>query len=379
MIKRSLNKVLEEKLFKGKVFILVGARQVGKTTLIKEIEKKYSGSSIYLSGDESDIRMMFQEPTSTKLKSIIGNNKLVIIDEAQLIENIGLSIKLLIDNSEDIQIIATGSSSFDLKEKVKEPLTGRKYEYILYPLCFKELVEYTSFIEEKRLLESRLIYGCYPEIITKQEEAKELLKLISDSYLYKDILAYERIKKPEKLEKLLQALALQIGNEVKFHEIGQIIGTDNETVERYINILEKAFVIFRLPSLSRNRRNELKKSRKIYFYDNGIRNAIINNFNPLPLRQDVGSLWENFLIVERIKYNHYHKVFCNYFFWRTHSQSEIDFIEERDGKLYAFEFKWNAENKNIRVFNTFLQSYSNAECSCIDRNNFVDFVVPKSD
>ncbi len=376
MINRILLDKINNDLFKGKTLVLLGARQTGKTTLLSELSSKTSEPILFLSGDDSDTREMFVEANATKMASIIGNYKLVIIDEAQRIHNIGLSLKIINDNFLKVQVIATGSSAFELTDKINEPLTGRKFEYQLYPFSFEELSNNTSNLVERRSLEQRLIYGSYPEVVVNPDRAKTLLKLLAESFLYKDVLTYERIKKPEKVEKMVQALALQMGSEVNYHEIGKMIGADNETVESYINILEKAFIIFRLTSFSRNKRNELKKSRKLYFYDNGIRNAIINNFNPLSLRQDVGSLWENYLVMERVKYNHYHEVYCNYHFWRTHTQTEIDFIEERDGKLFAFEFKWNPKHRKIRSFQSFALAYPNSQFEVITPENYEGFVNP---
>jgi predicted AAA+ superfamily ATPase len=274
----------------------------------------------------------------------------------------------------DVQVIASGSSTFDLAHRTAEPLTGRKYEFLLLPLSFGEMVQHHGLLEEKRLLEHRLIFGYYPEIVTKPGEEKELLKLLAGSYLYKDLLSFGGIKKPALLEKILQALALQVGNEVSFTEIGQLVKADNETVERYIDLLEKTYVIFRLPAFSRNIRNEIKKGRKIYFYDNGIRNAIISNFNQPLLRSDIGALWENFLVSERRKRVLALEDDVASFFWRTTQQQEIDYIEEKSGKLSAYEFKWNpASRKKIPL--TFLRSYPNTESMTITPDNFEHFLM----
>jgi len=301
--------------------------------------------SIILNGDEPDIRELLSNCTSTRLRSIIGDHRIVCIDEAQRINNIGLTIKIFTDQLKEVQVIASGSSAFDLANRTAEPLTGRKYETLLLPLSFKEMVEHHGLLEETRLLAHRLVYGYYPEIVTK----------------------------PVLLEKILQALALQLGNEVSYHEIGQLVGADNQTVERYIDLLEKAFVIFRLPAFSRNVRNEIKKGRKIYFYDNGIRNTIISNFNLPEIRNDVGALWENFMISERTKYLIMNQIAAKSYFWRTTQQQEIDYIEERDGKLYAFEFKWNPLGK-IKIPKTFLNSYSSAETEIITPKYFESFL-----
>jgi predicted AAA+ superfamily ATPase len=280
----------------------------------------------------------------------------------------------MVDNIPDVQVIAMGSSALELAGRIKEPLTGRKYEYYLYPLSFEEMVNHTSLLEEKRLLEHRMIYGYYPQIVTSPGNEETLLQLLSDSYLYKDLFALEQVKKPMLLEKLLQALALQIGSEVNYHELSQLVGADKETVERYIDLLEKAFVVFRLSSLSRNLRNEIKKGKKIYFWDNGIRNAIIKNFNLPSQRQDIGGLWENFLVSERQKVMHYHQKYINRYFWRTHAQQEVDYIEEQGGKLSAWEFKWNPKAKG-RIPKTFLEAYPQTETGVITPANVEDWLL----
>jgi len=373
-IKRKLEHVIKKNLFKKKAIIIYGPRQAGKTTLVKKIINDINKPTLWLNGDEPDIRTLLSDTTSTKLKSIIENNKIVVIDEAQRIKNIGITIKLIVDNISNTQIIATGSSSFELANRISEPLTGRKFEYLLLPFSFEELSLYYSLIEEKRLIEERLVYGYYPEIVITNESKKEKLKLLSDSYLYKDILNLNGIKKSDKLEKLIQALALQIGNEVSFSELGDIVGLDNETVEKYIQILEKAFIIFKLKSFSRNLRNELKKRNKIYFYDMGIRNAVINNFNTIELRNDIGNLWENFIISERMKFLQYNRIYANQYFWRTHNKQEIDYIEEKEGHIYAYELKWNPRKK-IKLPEKFITTYKPEETKVITSLTFVEFIM----
>ena len=373
VIKRMLEKNIVKKFFKGKAILILGPRQVGKTTLVKYLTRKFTDSLLFLNGDEADVREFLTNTTSSALKKIIGKNKVIVIDEAQRIENIGLTLKLLVENFPSRQIIATGSSSFELSNKINEPLTGRKFEYHLYPLSFHEMSNHTSLLEERRLLEHRLIYGYYPEVVTSSGEEKDILRELSGSYLYKDIFSFEQIKKPMLLEKLLQALALQIGSEVTYQELGRLVGADCVTVERYIDLLEKTFVIFKLPSLSRNIRNEIKKGRKIYFYDCGIRNAIIKSFNPLSMRQDVGALWENFLISERIKSNHYSNKWINAYFWRNHAQQEIDYIEEYEGKFHAYEFKWNPKKK-AKFSKSFINGYPDSDTEVISTENFDSFV-----
>ncbi|PCI25164.1 ATPase [Candidatus Peregrinibacteria bacterium] len=373
-IKRHLESKIIENLWKEKVIIVYGARQVGKTTLVKKILAKYEDISLYLNCDEPDVREALANKTSTELKGLIGKKTLVVIDEAQRVMNIGLSLKLLIDNFPEIQIIATGSSSFDLSNKIKEPLTGRKYEFYLYPLSVSELSDQCSALELNRILEQRMVYGMYPEIVNKSNEVAETdLRNLANSYLFKDVLQYQNIKNPEILEKLLQALALQIGNEVSYNELGGLLGIDKATVASYIRILEQAFIVFRLPPLSRNIRSELKKLRKIYFYDTGMRNALINNLNPLSLRNDTGALWENFLISERKKQNHYSDNFVNSYFWRTHQQQEIDYIEEKNSSFIASEFKWG--KKKALFPKIFLENYKNATTQLVNRDNWMDFIL----
>ncbi|MBL8026791.1 MAG: ATP-binding protein [Fibrobacteres bacterium] len=376
MIKRQLTSKIENELFKNKAIVLLGPRQAGKTTLCKSVVANSNIPPLFLNGDETDIREAFESPTSTKLKAFFGQAKLIIIDEAQRIKNIGLCIKLITDNFPEIQIIATGSSSFELANSINEPLTGRKWEHILLPLAFNDMANHHGLQEEKRLLEHRLLYGYYPEVVTSPGNEIRLLHHLADSYLYKDILTWERIAKPERMEKLVKALALQIGSEVSYSELGQITGLNNETVEKYISLLEKAFVLFRLHAYSRNGRNELKKSKKVYFYDLGIRNAVINNFASLGNRADVGALWENFLIVERMKWSQANDRYISRYFWRTTQQQEVDYIEDHDGKLFAYEFKWST-NKAHKIPNTFIVNYPDTVTCLISRDNFIEFIAGK--
>jgi len=375
MINRANNLQFKQWMFRGKVLILIGSRQVGKTTLISEISKNFAQEDVLFTNcDESDVRAVLENSSSTALKAFIGSKKLFIIDEAQRVKGIGLTLKLIADTLKEVQVIATGSSAFDLRNELEEPLTGRKIVIELFPISTQEMVNHTSYLEEKRMLEQRMIFGMYPEIINNPTDAKKLLKELSDSYLFKDILSYKDIRQPDALRKLLTALSLQVGSEVSYNEIGNLIGLDKETVERYIDLLEKSFVVFRLTSLSRNGRNELKKSRKIYFYDNGVRNAVINNFNPLSLRADVGDLWENFMISERRKTLHYNQIFANTYFWRTHTQQELDYIEEREGKLFTYEFKWS-EKKKAKLPKIFTELYPENEFEFINSKNYMENFV----
>lgn len=329
---------------------------------------------LYLNGDDADVRDILTNTTATKLKTVIGNNKIAFIGEAQRIPNIGLTLKLFTDQIKTVQVIATGSSAFELSSQINEPLTGRKYELMLYPLSFDEMVQHHGLIKERRLIEHRIIYGYYPEIVSKIGEEAELLKLLADSYLYKDLLMLDQIKKPLILSKLLKALALQVGSEINYNEIAQIVGSDPKTVDKYMDLLEKTFVVFRLPAFSRNIRNEIKKGKKVYFYDCGIRNAIIGNFKSISSRTDIGALWENFVISVRLKHREYHNIDAEQYFWRTTQQQEIDFIEETYESLHAYELKWSPTAK-VKFPSTFSTSYPNATFDSISPKNIEDFLL----
>jgi uncharacterized protein len=373
MVDRALKKQMQKAFFKGKVMMLLGARQAGKTTLLKALQTEFKGNTLWLNADEGDVRLQFNNAvTSSQLLQMFGQAQLIIIDEAQLINDIGLKLKLFIDTNPKSQIIVSGSSVFELLNKTNEPLTGRKLDFHLYPLSFNELTANTNLLTQKRLLETRLIFGSYPEIVSNAGNEIYLLKLLTNSYLYKDILQIEGIKKTQLLDKLLLALALQVGNEVSYAEVAQTIGVDAATVEKYIDILEKAFVVFRLTALSRNLRNEIKKTKKIYFYDNGILNAITNNFNSIALRNDKGALWENYLMIERKKRNAYANHYCNNYFWRTFDQAEIDYIEEYNGALHLYEFKW--KTKRNKMPQSIQQAYTIANSQFIDVENFEKFL-----
>lgn len=373
MIHRILEEKLAPLLHGNKAIIIMGARQVGKSTLLKMMLDN-SNDTLWLNGDDTDVQEMFRNISSTRLRAIIGNNKIIVIDEAQRITDIGLRIKLITDQMTGVQVIATGSSSFELASKVNEPLTGRKREFRMFPFSFREMVQHTSFLDELRMLPHRLVYGYYPEIVSSEGDEKILLKELSDSYLYKDILSFENINKPDKLSRLLRALALQIGCQVSYSEVGNLIGLDSKTVERYVDILERAYIIFRLGSFSRNMRNELKSSRKIYFWDTGIRNAVIGNFAQIENRNDVGELWENFIIAERLKQNAYNGSFASIGFWRTKQQKEIDYIEEENSKLHAFEFKWNEKKAKTKCPDAFASAYPEATFTIITPQNIEDFL-----
>lgn len=376
MINRYLQQIIEQRLYKKKAILLFGARQTGKSTLAEAVLQSSGKEYLIMNGDDADVRDLFSQVTATKLRGIFGNHQLVLIDEAQRIPQIGLAIKIIIDQLKDVQVIATGSSSFELSGQVNEPLTGRKYEYMLYPLSFGEMVNHHGLLEEKRMIQHRMIYGYYPEIVSSPGEERERLKLLAGSYLYKDLLMLENIKKPVLLEKILRALALQLGQEVNYTELGQLTGTDRKTIEKYIDLLEKAFVIFQVPAFAKNVRNEIKKGRKIYFYDCGIRNAVIGNFTSLDSRPDTGALWENFIIAERLKYLRNVGNDSRLYFWRTTQQQEIDLVEDDNGKLTAVEFKWN-KNSKARIPLTFRENYPGAEMKVVTPENVEEFLMEK--
>ncbi len=373
MIKRILEQRIRDRLFTGKAIILMGPRQTGKTTLLNTIFGDEPGVT-WLNGDDPEIRLLLDDVTTLKWKRILGNSKVMVLDEAQRIADIGLKLKLITDQIPEVQVVASGSSAFELANRINEPLTGRKWAYHLFPLSYAEMEAHHGFVAEHKRIAERLVYGYYPEVVNHPGQEQELLGQLMDSFLYKDILMWERIQKPEKLTRLLQALAFQVGSEVSYHELGQIVDLDNQTVENYINLLEQTFVIFRLPPLSRNLRKELKRKRKIYFYDNGMRNAIIAQFQPLELRQDVGALWENWLISERKKALHYRGIQANTFFWRTQDQQEIDYIEERDGKMWAYEMKWSPKAKST-FSKTFTQAYPEHALQLIHRENYYEWLA----
>lgn len=375
IIDRKLFPIVKEHLFRRKAIIILGARQVGKSTLMGKIVKDLGEPTLSLNCDDPDVRMLLADINSTNLRLLIGTNKIVAIDEAQRVDNIGLTLKRIVDEYSDVQLLVSGSSSLRLKTSINEPLTGRKYEYLMYPISTGELYDTSGFMSTSQMLEFRLVYGSYPDILTHTSEAKELLMTLAESYLYKDILELDDIRKPVLLQKILVALALQVGSEVSYAEVARTIGSDPKTVERYIDLLEKSYVLYTLPALSRNMRNELKKTRKIYFYDNGIRNAIIRNYGPIELRNDTGALWENFFITERIKFNSYAGKHVNYYFWRTTSQQEIDFIEESDGEFRIFEMKWNPAKGSTKFPDSFIRTYNPKEAHIVTQANYMEFLI----
>lgn len=371
MYSRYLREKIERRLGSGKAIVVIGPRQVGKTTLIESIleTKDY----LLLNGDDPKTRSLLTEPNTEQIRTILGKYKFVFIDEAQRIEGIGLTMKIITDRFKDVQLFVSGSSSFDLGNKINEPLTGRKWEYQLFPISWEEFENYHGYLNAEQQLENRLLYGFYPDVLNNVGDEISILRNLVNSYLYKDILSYADIRKPEVLEKLVQALALQLGSEVNYSELAQTVNVDKNTISKYIDILQKGYIIFKLSSFSRNVRNEIKTNKKIYFYDNGVRNMVIGNFNPLDLRTDKGALWENFLISERMKQIEYKQSLARTYFWRTKQQQEVDFVEENSGKIIGYEFKWN-KKKTTRLPKTFVESY-HAESNVIDRDNFREFVI----
>ena len=372
MIRRAQQDIIERHLFKGKAIIVIGARQVGKSTLFRMILEGRTEPTLMLNCDEPEVKETLSNANLKELQLLVGQHKIVVIDEAQRVPDVGLTLKRIIDNFPDVQLMVTGSSSLELQSKLNEPLTGRKFEYHLFPLSTGELLASQGLLAVKQTLESRLIYGSYPDIVTNAADAKELLLNLANSYLYKDLLELEGIRRPMLLSKLLTALALQVTSEVSYNELAQTIGTDNKTVEKYIDLLEKCFIVFRLNGFNRNLRTELKRSKKIYFYDNGIRNAILQNFAPLSMRQDTGALWENFVITERLKANQAAGRYVNSYFWRTTQQQEIDYVEESDGQFALFEMKWNPKKGNTRFPAVFSEAYDVKEKIVVTPDNWLE-------
>lgn len=370
MIKRTLSETILASFNKGKAIVVLGPRQVGKTTLIQEClaDKEY----LFLNGDDPVVHDALHKAGESKLRALIGRHSIVFIDEAQRIKDVGLIAKIITDQFKDVQLLISGSSALDLNQSTQEPLTGRKMEYPMFPISWEEFEDHVGVLEGMAQLEERIIFGMYPDVINHRSDARDVLNQLTSSYLYKDVLSRSGIQKPELLDRLLKALALQVGHEVSYNELAGLLEIDKATVSKYIDLLEKTFIVFRLTSFSRNLRNEIKHNRKIYFYDNGIRNAIIQNLNRLDVRVDKGALWENFLISERMKMRSYHKLYANSYFWRTVQKQEIDLIEERDGQLHAFEFKWNRRGKD-KLPSSFISEYG-AIGQVIDTDHFREFV-----
>lgn len=375
-IERTITKDIEKHLFKDKIIVIYGPRRVGKTTLVKHLAKKYAKKKkiLYLTGDDIVTQSNLSTRNQALLKQFFGNAELVIIDEAQRITNIGINLKIIVDTFPEIQIIATGSSSFELANEINEPLTGRTFTYFLPPFTLQELHNQLKPNEIIALLDKLLLYGFYPEVFLGRSEDKErILKDITNNYLFKDVLAFEGQKNSQFIFKLLQLLAFQAGNEVSYNELAQILEVGKAHVEKYINLLEQTYVIYIIGPFSRNLRNEIGKKRKIYFWDTGIKNALIQNFNDINLRPDIGSLWENFYISERIKYLKTNLINKNIYYWRTYDQKEIDYLEESDGMLKGYEIKWRKEK--ARYYSDFLKTYKNSSINLINKDNFLDFII----
>lgn len=376
MIKRAIEERILNALAKKKVVTIMGPRQVGKSTLAGAMIPK-DAKVLEINGDNTDVQTMFVDVDESKMKVLIGNNNFLLVDEAQKIGNVGNMLKIVAEKFNDIKVIVTGSSAFKLAAAVNESLTGRKREFRLYPLSFKEMADDTSALEESRMINHRLVYGYYPEMVTSPSDEKEVLKELIDSYLYKDVMEENDIAKPDKLVKLVQALAFQIGSTVSANELSGLVGVDAKTIERYIDILEKSYIIFTLPSYAKNQRNELKFARKLYFWDMGIRNGVIGNMAPVSLRspEELGHMWENFLIAERIKRNDYAgRIFVQHYFWRTQQKKEVDLIEIEDGMMTGFEIK-RKEGKRVGAPASFTAAYPDAHFECITPTDLMSFLM----
>ncbi len=370
---------LEKSVEPGKVTVVYGPRRAGKTTLIKEFLSSYIGKYLFLNADELANRELLESQSAQKFAELVNNQKLLVIDEAQRVKEIGLNLKILVDTFPNLAIVATGSASFDLANKINEPLTGRKTILTLYPINFEELSTTLTTFEAKKQLERWMIWGGYPQSVTTEsiEKRTPILEELVESYLYKDILELNDVKRTDKIVDLLRLIAFQIGKEVSLAELASNLALNRETIERYLDLLEKVFVIFRVNGFSRNLRKEIVKNHRYYFFDNGVRNTLIQNFNPLHLRDDVGQLWENYLVSERIKANHYHGKTVNSYFWRTYDQKEIDLIEETGGKLFGYEFKWQESQLNKSTVREFTTAYSNSSVESITKENFDKFLLLK--
>jgi len=374
MIPRMAQKQVERRLFEKKAIIIYGARQTGKTTLAKQVIKKYGEKAQYFDCELLSVRQNLQIPEADKLKSFLGKYKVVVLDEMQRLPNAGVILKILVDHCPEVQIIATGSSSFELANKTSEPMTGRAIRFTLYPFSVMELEQQFNRAEIDAKLEKIIRFGSYPEVFLAEsdERAEERLNEIVSNYLYKDILAFEGINKSGIIENLLKFLALQLGSEVSMNELAQNLGVSRLTVQKYLRILEQSFIIFTLGAFSRNLRKEISKSVKIYFYDSGVRNSLIQNYNASSLRNDAGALWENLMIIERLKRNSHQDLRSNKYFWRTYNQKEIDYLEERSGKLSAFEFKLKGQAKRPAEF---FSTYPNSEFLTVTKDNYFEFIT----
>ena len=376
-IRRTLEEELRRRLFGGKALILYGPRQSGKTTLVKHLVSELpAGDVLWLNGDNPDVRTRLSGISTSAWRLLLGNRRLLVVDEAQHIDGIGMALKLVIDEIPEVQVIATGSSAFELMNRTAEPLTGRKFEFRLPPLTFRELVAARGLLEETQERERRLLFGSYPDVVAHPGEEPYLLSEIAGSYLFKDIYALDGLKKTSALDRLVRALAFQIGSEVSLGELAGLVGMDVKTVDRYIDLLAKCYIVHPLGAFSRNLRNEIKKGFKVYFYDLGIRNAVIGNFSPIASRSDAGHMWENYLIMERVKLNANRPFPPRQFFWRTMApkSNEIDYLEEADGKLRAWEIKSDT-NSTAKIPRTFKNAYPDAETGIITPRNYDSFLL----
>src|SRR3990167_7045694 len=375
-IKRILTTSIIEKLtFTNKGIIIYGARQVGKTTLVNKIIQKLSLRTLNINGDQSRYIDIISSRDLGKIKSLLSGYDMLFVDEAQRIPEIGINLKIILDNLPKLKVVVTGSSSLDLASKISEPLTGRVWSYHLYPISFSELSAFQNRAELDINLEERLIYGSYPEIFSYESlfQKREYLQTISDAYLYRDLIEFGDIKNSSNIRDLLKILAFQIGSEVSLTELGTSLAMSKDTVSRYIDLLEKSFIIFRLGGFNRNLRKEVTRMDKIFFYDLGIRNILIDDLKPLKDRNDSGRLWENFLIVERMKRQEYAKTIYSHYFWRTHTGAELDYVEEKNGILYGFEFKSGKKVSKVPV--GWLKAYPESKFQCINKNNYLDFIL----
>lgn len=374
-IKRTIYDRIVQRLKPNKVILLFGARRVGKTILLRQIIGQFDGKCLLLNGEDSNTLILLEQQTVANYRQLLQGVDLLVIDEAQNIPLIGQKLKLIVDEIEGIRVIASGSSSFDLLNKTGEPLVGRSLSFLLFPFSQSELCSVENRFETSSNLESRLIYGSYPELsqLIGNDERADYLRNIVNAYLLKDVLAVEGLKNSSKMKDLLRLIAFQMGNEVSYDELGRQLGMSKNTVEKYLDLLSKVFVIYRLGAYSTNQRNEVSKAGKWYFYDNGIRNAIIGNFQPLSGRQDVGALWESYLISEKIKQNHYLGQNKDFFFWRIYGGKEIDLIESSNGDLNAFEFKWG--DKIPKVPAPFANNYPKASFRVINQKNYLEFIL----
>lgn len=375
-IQRTIEASMVEKLQPNKVIVLLGARRVGKTLLLNHlIEHSIHEPFLFFNGEDMAVQALLSQRTAENYKRLMGDKKLLILDEAQKLEDVGQILKFMVDTIEGLKVIATGSSVFDLSNKLGEPLTGRKYTFKIFPLAQMEYSAIENSVQTMAKLEERLIYGCYPELVhlpSNQEKADYLNEMV-DAYLLKDILEFDGIRNAAKMLNLLRLIAFQIGKEVSLEELGRQLALSRNTVEKYLDLLSKVFVVYKLSGFNRNLRSEITKTNRWYFYDNGIRNALIRNYNPLSIRNDAGELWENYVLTERVKFQHYTNIQASNYFWRTYEQQEIDWIEESGGRLSAYEIKWNPA-KTVRVPTAWTKAYPESSFQVIHPENHLDWI-----